>query len=157
MPSRSLFWFCFKNALWAAAKSPAVSRVESLRRALTASACRTHARTHAHTHTQTHRWSAQPPGSVNQSETIRRARPEESSGEGKDRHPGPAVLSLLSQDRPLKQQTSNTTGTRPRPGLHSAPERGILSFHSNWATRKAGERLSGGPLNNHILVSPRCR
>ena len=51
VPSRLLFWFCFKNTLWAAAKSPAVSGAESFCRALTASACRTHARTHARTHT----------------------------------------------------------------------------------------------------------
>ena len=157
MPSRSLFWFCFKNAFWAAAKSPAVSRAESFHRALTASACRTHARTHAHTHTQTHRWSVQPPGSVNQSETIRRARPEESSGEGERQTSRASCAEPAVPGPPLKQQTSNTTGTRPRPRLHSAPEWGILSFHSNWATRKAGEQLSGGPLNNHILVSPRCR
>ena len=74
---------------------------------------------------------------------------------GKDRHPGPAVLSLLSWDRPLTSRLQIPQKYAPAPpALSTGMGHCELPL---WATRKAGEQLRGRPLNNCILVSPRCR
>ena len=94
--------------------------------------------THTHTLKRTPGLPSLPGQLINRKQSYLLA-PRSRLVKGKDRHPGPAVLSLLSSDRPLNQQTSNTTEVRPSPTCTQHREAlwtSTLGNTQGWGTTK---------------------